>query len=68
MRTERLTDGYTDRHDESNSDFLQFCERAQKWIFCNKRRGRGIPFVAQKRDKLLTLVNAVMNLGFVTCG
>jgi len=24
-------DGQADRHDEANSGFLQFCERAEKW-------------------------------------
>jgi hypothetical protein len=27
-QTDRQTDGWTDRHDEANSRFLQFCERA----------------------------------------
>jgi hypothetical protein len=29
--TDGRTDGQTDRHDEANSRFLQFSERAQKW-------------------------------------
>jgi len=33
MRTERQTDGRTDRHDEANKSFSQFCERAKKVEF-----------------------------------
>jgi len=58
-------DRQTNRHDESKRCFLQFCERAQKWVFCNGRRGRGMPFVAHKMGGLLTLVNAIANLGFI---
>jgi len=28
LDAERETDGRTDRHDEANNHFLQFCERA----------------------------------------
>jgi hypothetical protein len=31
----RQTDRQTDRHDEANSRFSQFCERAQKWLICS---------------------------------
>ena len=30
MRTDRRTDGQEERHDEANSRFSQFCERAKK--------------------------------------
>ena len=32
IRTDRRAEEWTDRHDEANSRFLQFCERARKDI------------------------------------
>jgi hypothetical protein len=33
MWTDRRTDAQTDRHDEANSRFSQFCERAKQQDF-----------------------------------
>ena len=35
---ERRTDSQTDRHDEANGRFSQFCERAYKLLYLGKRR------------------------------
>jgi hypothetical protein len=34
MRTDGRTNGRTDRHDEANSRFSQFCERAYEERLC----------------------------------
>ena len=50
FHADRRTGGWTGRHDETNSRFLQFCERAKKTedkkIEVTRRRGR-------RRKKLL---------------
>jgi hypothetical protein len=43
-RTDEQTGRQTDRHDEANSRFSQFCERAKKKI--KKNRGTGLPSCA----------------------
>jgi hypothetical protein len=44
MRKDGQSDGWTKRHDEDNSRFSQFCERAPTNIFNGiKNRSAGVP-------------------------